>query len=666
MKFPRWLIIILGLSGLLALLLAFDVLPFLRGDFGWRWPFERVAIARLLPLIIALIIYITGAYFLLNSPSAWRSWRLCGASLRDGGLTVLWAMLGVVALTLAVINLRSADIGAELFARTASTLTTGVHRAGAVIPLDSPDWRDWPTVIATHDELGAHVVNGPPGLPLFYSALSRLLDSIPAISGPLYMRLLPYQCHNYNLLSDTPGEWAAAWFGILMPLWAAMTVPFLYLAARLLPGAKNFRREITLWYPLIPALLLFAGTWYTFYPAFTLASFWLLLSGIERRSPIRLIVTGVVMGAAVFLAYALVPVLLFFGLYTLGRWWLSRSQSTTRFNPVIVGLWFGVGLALPWLIYTLWSGETPFALLSASLNAHLELERPYLPWVFLHFWDWVLLNGFPLMLLWLAGVVLWRKNGGVPITGASLLLAMVILCISGTARGETGRVWLAFTPFVLLAAGESLHKLIPSPQEKEKRADASANRYWLTLAGISATLLLVISATMNVIGTDFTPPPTPQAVADLQPFDADFSAGENGGSFRLVGWRASADGERILLDVNWNGETRPTHPYWFGAVLVAPDGSAHDAGVWQPGQGEPIPAGSTDAPRGIYPTTCWANGQLIGDTVALTLPADAPAGDWWLSLSVYGDPSAADGRLNVTLPDGTQDTQTGIGPIPVE
>ncbi len=652
MKLPRWLIIISGLSGLLALLLALDVLPFLRGDFGWRWPFELVEFGRLIPLLMALVVYIAGAGWLL---------QLRSPSLLARGGVILWAMTGVMVLTLVVVNLRSENVAAELFARTASTLTTGVHRAGASIPLDSPDWRDWPTVIETRDDLGAHVVNGPPGLPLFYSALSRLLDAIPAVSEPLYMNLLPYQCHNYNLLSDTAGEWAAAWFGVLMPLWAALAVPFLYLAARLLPGAKNFRREITLWYPLIPALLLFAGTWYTFYPAFTLASFWLLLSGIERRSPMRLILAGLVMGVALFMAYALVPVLLFFGLYTLGCWWFSRNQSTTRFNPITVGLWFGVGLALPWLIYTLWSGETPFTLLSASLNAHLELERPYLPWVFLHFWDWMLLNGFTLMLVWLAGVFLWRRRDGrMPVVGITLLLAMVILCISGTARGETGRVWLAFTPFVLLAVGETLSRFAPSRQPDDLLDNG--NRRWLTLAAVNSLLLLVIAGTMDVIGTDFSAPPDPPAPESPGSILAQFTD-TKGGSFSLTGWQADPVDETITLRLNWNGETRPSHPYWFGAVLVAPDGTAYDAGVWQPGQGEPIPAGSTDAPRGTYPTTCWAEDQNIGDTVRLALPADAPAGDWWVSLSAYGDPAAPDGRLTVTLPDGTEDTQIGLGPL---
>jgi hypothetical protein len=95
-------------------------------------------------------------------------------------------------------------------------------------------------------------------------------------------------------------------------------------------------------------------------------------------------------------------------------------------------------------------------------------------------------------------------------------------------------------------------------------------------------------------------------------------------------------------------------PYWFAVLPVAPDGSTPiEAFVWQP-----------NATR--YPTTCWQPDQIVGDSIKLSLPENAPAGDWWLSLVAFPDDADPMNRLTITLPNGTQDTQIGLGPVKVE
>src|SRR5207244_4244930 len=84
---------------------------------------------------------------------------------------------------------------------------------------------------------------------------------------------------------------------------------------------------------------------------------------------------------------------------------------------------------------------------------HLELERPYLPWVFLHLYDLALFIGFPLVTLAVAATVksLRTLRSLDPLAGA-LALTLILLALSGTARGETGRVWLFFVPYILILA----------------------------------------------------------------------------------------------------------------------------------------------------------------------------------------------------------------------
>jgi hypothetical protein len=126
-----------------------------------------------------------------------------------------------------------------------------------------------------------------------------------------------------------------------------------------------------------------------------------------------------------------------------------------------------------------------------------------------------------------------------------------------------------------------------------------------------------------------------------------------GDSFALVGWDADVGSASVNLSLNWQSQMRVATPYWFAALLVAPDGSLPQAPtVWQ----------GLDT---RYPTSCWSPGEIVGDTIELPLPDDAAPGDWWISLSAFGDKSDPEDRLPVRLPDGMTDTQIGLGPVTV-
>ncbi len=677
MRLPRPILIAVILACVLALALAFDVSPYLRGGFGWRWSYDPAPLLRAVPLIIATAIYIVIAYILLRR--------------NERALPVLlWAMLGAGILPLLVIWLRSDDVLFDLFARTASGLPTGQHLTAAQLGWDAPEWQDWIHYVARPELAASHIGVAPPGLPLWYNLLNHLFDSVPALGQPLFRALLPYQCANYNLLDYTPGEWASAWFGVFMPLWSVLAVLPLYGAARRLTGTREVARGVALWFPLIPSLLMFSATWSTFYPFMILCVFWTFIIGLQSTStetptstanvpvsspflPKRsdggrkgvggigvIILSGVLMGVSLFTNYTFIPLLGVVGLYTLLYYVLIERKSSTPppfYRPVVVGIWFGIGMAVPWFIYWLWSGDAPWDVVRASLGLHLDIDRPYLAWVFIHYWDWTMFNGFVLMLVWYFGLWRWlrKREGTPPVLAIALLCTVVFLAVSGTGRGEAGRVWLPFTPFVLLAAADGLKRI----------ANGDWKRSWLVITCGHAVVMLVLAVCLNVISHDFTPTPAPPITADnLQSTNAVFTA-NNGDSFRLEGWNATVEGNTLTLNLRWQGVTQSTAVYWFSALLVAPDGSVYETGVWQPGLGAPVPADSDADARGTFPTTCWLPNMVIGDSVTLTLPANAPSGDWWISLAVYGDNASSDGRLQVMLPDGMLDTQIGLGPVQI-
>ncbi|MEP7294002.1 MAG: hypothetical protein ABI835_19605, partial [Chloroflexota bacterium] len=420
------------------------------------------------------------------------------------------------------------------------------------------------------------------------------------------------------------------------PLWAALTVFPLYALAKRFAG-ENARYAV-IWWALVPAVIVFAGSWSTLYPLIAVVIFLLLVLGLEKARGWLILLSGVAFGVGVFVNFALIPLALMVGLYALGDVLLVQRRSILR--AIIAGLWFGVGMVIPWLVYALASGETFFDLLGASMQFHLNLDRPYLFWVGMHLWDWLLWTGVGFAALGVA--YLWRSRRErtfTPLTvlAGSLALTMLLLILSGTARGETGRVWLFFSPFLLMIGAGALRGTDHAPYGK------------LIIA--QAVYAVALVASLNAMTTDLLPPPSAPVVSVNRPADATFSEGVTP-LFRLTGWDAETRSGSIDLRLNWQGLSQTRTPYWFGVVLVSPDGEVFGRDPWQPG----------GAVR--YPTTCWATQTAAGDEIRLELPPDAAPGDWWISLAAYPG-NTADDQLSVTQPGQPPDQQIGLGPIQV-
>src|SRR5258707_2285306 len=167
-------------------ILALDWLPSLRGDFGWRWPYEVPDLARLLPAIVTVAIYVIGV-----------------SRVRNTRLLLLWCFLGAIAIPVTCLFLLG-DPYYLLATRTLSGQTTGAHMAGAEIVQRGLQVtaQTWPTLMPSYYEPGqhammsVHIALSPPGLPFFYYALDRLFGAVPALAAPLGMPRRYLQCHN--------------------------------------------------------------------------------------------------------------------------------------------------------------------------------------------------------------------------------------------------------------------------------------------------------------------------------------------------------------------------------------------------------------------------------------------------------------------------------------
>jgi len=425
-----------------------------------------------------------------------------------------------------------------------------------------------------------------------------------------------------------------------MPIWAALTPIPLYAIARRVVAQKA--RAAVLWYPLIPALSGFAATWNTLFPLIAALAFLALLIGCQHERPhvVWCVLSGFITGLGWFINFALVPLALLAGIWVLINERLIKRR--TLMQCVQIGVFYGVGLLTVWFLFWLVGGQTLIDLLAASMAFHLSLDRPYLFWLFMHSWDWLLWSGIAFGVVMIAQVVKSLRRGAVdrsafPVMSASLALTMLILVISGTARGETGRVWLFFAPFLLIAAAEY----------RGASAQSAMPAEWLWLAIPQGILVVSLVSSIASMSTDFTPPPPALQVVTTQATDALFIG--DTGRLRLIGWDAEIADGTLHLRLNWQGIAPSLTPIWFGGALVGENNVTLPLAPWQPGGDS------------RYPTTCWSSGAIIGTTHTVAL-GDISTGEWWLSLAAYGDSAQTEGRLRVRSQVG-EDIQIGLGPI---
>jgi hypothetical protein len=619
-------------TAVVGLFLLFDWWPSLRGDFGWRWPYARPQLSslpRLLPGLLLLIIYGIGVRFLTRR----RAW-----------LHVGWCLLGAAIIPVAFLYWSGNPLEL-LYRRTISAGVTGGFRLATEIEVLDETLSSWLELMPSFQDISSHFTTSPPAWPTLYHLVGKAFALNPDLSEPLAMPLRSMQCDNIPLMTLSNAQLASAWIGIASPLWAALTIIPLYALGRRVATEKIARRAIS-WWPLVPSLTLFLGTLNTPYPLAATTIVWLLWAGLTEvsrpRSFLWLILSGSLAAFAILFSFAFIPILLLCGILTL-LVWQRKEGSVQRGSlkwPVMVGLQLGLGLAVVWLAYGFITEHTIFDVFSVGMTNHLQLDRPYWPWLLLHSWDFAIFVGIPVFGLALLGIV-GRWGRGVRQLNIALMVTLLILVISGTGRGETGRIWLLVMPLTLLATAAVLQGL---PRRQ---------RQWLVVSQVA--WFLVILMALRPVSTEFSAPLTYDQIAPPVINTATVPVnGRFGDELDLSGYQVRYESatKDLWVHFDWRARKQMSIPYFFSAVLISPEGEVMQGTHWQPLEVR-------------YPTTCWhlADAPIID---RIRLPVDPPVveGAWWLSLSVFELTGQNDlVRLPYTSADGQSDDQVGLGPM---
>jgi hypothetical protein len=464
------------------------------------------------------------------------------------------------------------------------------------------------------------------------------------------------------VLNYTNAEFASAWFGMLMPAWGALTVLPLYGLGKQLFDDRTARWTVVFW-PLIPGLLMFAPLPNVFYALPTVIVVWLLITGLQRNKSVLILLAGVLTSCLTFMNFTFLPLLLMAGALLIGLPLLRAGGAEKRnfwqrlpWRCILkMGLWYGVGLAVMWVVAYFAAGASLPAILQAALTAHLVLDRPYLPWLVLHPNDFFMFTGWPISMMALIGiglivVKLWRKK---PLLDADVFLlalagALLLLNFSGTMRGEAGRILLFMAPFWLLAAGSVIS------------TEMSAGKRWSGPAVIIAQVAVVVALVglLRVVDGSVMASPAPPQPASVSPNTTLPSNAIFGDVLHLTAFAghgeasqepATPPSAKLILWLDWTSSGQVDVPYYLSFIPVSPAGnSAPQATLIQP-----FELG--------YPMTCWLpQSGLLRERVEIPID-QAVDGDWWVSLSLVN--GATGEKLNALHPDGSRDDQVGLGPF---
>jgi hypothetical protein len=442
---------------------------------GWSWALaEPAPLERWLPV---LALGVAGALWLYFAG-------------RRGRAMPAVTLLGLVCLgyagQLAALWLKYPNPSQLLFERIIDPWANGYFTAATTISDPSVLFRGYADAIRVTGEaaLPEHVRTHPPGAVLFFWLPIQVLAALPvawqqALSDLLVTRLqltLPPS----PAPPLTPAQLiVAALGGHVLLLGAALSVLPLFGLARRIAGERH-AALLAAFGAVVPGMMFWVPS---FDPVFVTASATLLYLGLRGLSAgRRRLWWGLPAGA--WLAACLYGS---FGLWTLGvplavwgvisavRPLLGAPCASTALDESgrralwLIGL--AVGLLAPWGLLWLLTGFDLPAVLRFAGKAHLDgitAIRPYKPWLVFNLVEFAQFAGLPLIAAALFTLVgryppsaaaaplrlpgrLARAVGRLNPYGVLFFALVLSLNISGSVRGETGRIWLFLVPLALLA-----------------------------------------------------------------------------------------------------------------------------------------------------------------------------------------------------------------------
>ncbi len=458
-------------------------IPGFNGPAAWRWPYRTLGLAPL-PALAAILCAAALIAVLLYGPAG-----------KKGAACLVLLGYGF---TLSVVAAQPNGFG-RVVSVLASRHSFSYLYDAALAPPARDLLADFPAASAT---LSMHSRTHPPGVLLAIRALdhvTRTLGPAGALRAPLPEKAADAMALEVSRARERgkpvpaipPSPFTAVALALLLPLAAAATALPLFALGRTW-GLSDFgaRQAAALWVT-VPAGILFT-------PSLDQALAGLVVTGAalaakeSEGQDFKPLGAGVVMALGCLISYGLLVAVPFvawlaFSAVEDSGWWTPR-----RFIRAAL---VGAGFALPWLALALLAGYDPWESFRAAISAHREMAvatRSYATWLLANPYDFALFCGPAVAVLGAVGLVLQRGPVGLRrgLWGGAALF--VLLWLSGSVRGEVGRIWLFAMPFVVLAASAA----------EEETGAADSRKLWSPGLVVAAQALTTIAFAASMIFVD--------------------------------------------------------------------------------------------------------------------------------------------------------------------
>jgi hypothetical protein len=279
------------------------------------------------------------------------------------------------------------------------------------------------------------------------------------------------------------------------------------------------------------------------------------------------------------------------------------------------------GLATVWIISWILWGVAPWDIALTAMDQHYELvtsRRAYSVWLGFNVVDLVLFAGLAVTFGFGGAVIdsigLLRDRGPQNYRLLALGVAALIglLLLSGTTRGEVGRIWLFFMPLMAISAGTFLAGWLP-----DRRGAI------LTIA-LQLAIVVSLGLAWRPVEAVIVRAERPEMIAaPEEAIEVDVAYRDG---LMLTGYAVEKEAlpaiNQLSLTLVWEGGGPTVRPYTVFVHMVDGAGklvSQHD--------GWPV--------QGQWPTTCWQDGDVVVDPVTLALPSETTSGEYALLVGLY-------------------------------
>ncbi len=587
-------------SALLSAALAFDLLPFLRGNDEWRWPLRSIELtARILIPIVVLGLYVFLA-------ALWLKRFESGVSRRAERWFLLFVTFAALVLQFSLAFAVSRLPLLEFFGPTVSVHNSGYFTTAIATPDLNQLLANFPALMP---QLPIHAQSHPPGAVIVQWLSWQSFQALPALADAIAMPLRTLQCHNPGLMALDNAQIASASLGMLLPLLGGLAVWPLYAFAKRVSDMR-VAAITALLFPVLPLFAMWMSQWDQIYPLLLFLGLYLAHAGLEKSSWWRIFAAGVPLSIATFFSVGNFVLMVIVGLY--GAAWLWSQRASFRFSisrSLRLAITFAVGCASIWLFYWLLYGVNPLSVI--SIGARLAFEsttgtRSYDAWLLGNPIDFLVFLGFPIALLLIYNLIkrISFSKSLLPITIATFG-TLLLLWLSGIVRGEVGRLWMYFGPLVALIAigwSEEQHSL---------RVTRYSSRvtFYVSLVALLAVQLLIMN-TRWLVNDSFLDEPPERSVVLNPPSISFATSAEFADQIALRGYNARLTDHAVEIDLIWQALAQPPHAYTVFAHVI-------DANGQQVGQQDNMPV------HDQLPTSCWQPGGYVSDPYSSPLVAGA-------------------------------------------